>query len=60
MILITDKKMKPQKEEGIEEGIEELKWMNRNAVEQSMSESYKTIEFVISKYYDSHLVFGNN
>jgi len=56
MILITDKKMKPQKEEGIEE----LKWMNRNAVEQSMSESYKTIEFVISKYYDSHLVFGNN
>ncbi|MBK9932957.1 MAG: NUDIX domain-containing protein [Cytophagaceae bacterium] len=56
MVLITDKKMKPQKEEGIEE----LRWMDRNAVEQSMAESYKTIEYVVSKYYGQHLIFGNH
>ncbi|MBK9511573.1 MAG: hypothetical protein IPO04_20070 [Cytophagaceae bacterium] len=48
--------MKPQKEEGIEE----LRWMDRNAVEQSMAESYKTIEYVVSKYYGQHLIFGNH
>ena len=56
MVLITDKKMKPQKEEGIEE----LRWMDRNDVEQSMAESYKTIEYVVSKYYGQHLIFGNH
>lgn len=56
MVLITDKKMKPQKEEGIEE----LRWMNREGVMQSMGESYKTIEFVVSKYYESHQIFGSH
>ena len=43
MDLLNDKKMKPQ----TEEGIEELKWMNKEEVKKALEMSYSSIEFVI-------------
>lgn len=43
MDLLNDKKMKPQ----TEEGIEELKWMNKEEVKKALEMSYSSIEHVI-------------
>jgi 8-oxo-(d)GTP phosphatase len=46
MDLISDKNMKPQ----IEEDIEELKWMNENEINLALQNSYKTISNVLESY----------
>ncbi len=46
MGLISDSKMKPQKEEGIEE----IKWMNQEEVEEALKISYHSIKHVILKW----------
>lgn len=45
MLLISDKKMKPQKEEGIEQ----LEWMNAEEVNSALQNSYTSIIHVIKK-----------
>ena len=45
MNLIDDSKMKPQ----IEEGIDEVKWMNRKEVEVAMYTTFRSIEHVLRK-----------
>jgi ADP-ribose pyrophosphatase YjhB (NUDIX family) len=46
MRLISDTKMKPQSEEGIEE----LLWMNDAEVQQAEKQSYKSISYVLDAY----------
>jgi 8-oxo-dGTP pyrophosphatase MutT (NUDIX family) len=43
MTLVSDKKMKPQ----VEEGIEELKWMDAEELEDALLNSYSSIAFVL-------------
>lgn len=50
MGLISDQKMKPQKEEGIEE----LAWMNREEVNVALENSYSSIKHIINKYEVFH------
>lgn len=45
MKLISDKNMKPQ----IEEDIEELRWMNEEEVESALQNSYNSIAYVLKK-----------
>lgn len=45
MKLISDKKMKPQ----IEENIEELRWMDELEVEKALQNSYNSIAYVLKK-----------
>ncbi|MCP9762610.1 NUDIX hydrolase [Lacihabitans soyangensis] len=52
MKLISDKNMKPQ----IEEDIEELKWMNEEEVEQALKNSYNSIAHVLKKSEHSLLL----
>lgn len=46
MGLISDRGMKPQ----IEEGIEELKWMTKDEASQEVENSYSSIQFVFKKW----------
>jgi 8-oxo-dGTP pyrophosphatase MutT (NUDIX family) len=50
MTLVSDKKMKPQ----AEEGIEELKWMDAVEIEDALLNSYSSIAFVLKNI--QHLV----
>jgi 8-oxo-dGTP pyrophosphatase MutT (NUDIX family) len=49
MTLISDKKMKPQ----FEEGIEELRWCTLEECQENLKNSYKSINFV----FKSHLIY---
>jgi 8-oxo-dGTP pyrophosphatase MutT (NUDIX family) len=49
MGLISDRGMKPQ----IEEGIEELKWMTKEEAAVEVVDSYKSIQFVFEKWLSS-------
>jgi len=49
MDALDDSKMRPEKGEDIEE----LRWMNRKEVYHALENSYKSIRFVFSSYYDS-------
>jgi hypothetical protein len=46
MDLLSDAKMKPQKEEGIEK----LEWMDQGQINEALKESYSSIEYVLKKY----------
>jgi 8-oxo-(d)GTP phosphatase len=48
MKCLDDSKMKPQKEEDIED----IKWLNKKEIKNALSNSYKSIEEVIKKYYE--------
>lgn len=52
MKLISDKNMKPQ----IEEDIEELRWMNEEEVESALQNSYNSIAYVLKKSELSMLI----
>ena len=47
MDCLGDQKMKPQ----VEEGIEEVRWMNSTEVHQALYESYFSIRYVMRQYY---------
>ncbi len=46
MTNVDDSKMKPQKEESIDN----IKWMNANEVQKALGKSYKSIAYVFQKY----------
>ncbi|HEY9044848.1 MAG TPA: NUDIX domain-containing protein [Ohtaekwangia sp.] len=48
MDLIDDSRMRP----AVEEDIEEARWMNRKEVYHALEHSYKSISYVIEKYYE--------
>ncbi|MCD8539937.1 MAG: NUDIX domain-containing protein [Leadbetterella sp.] len=54
MKLISDSKMKPQKEEGIEE----LAWMGPAEVEAALKMSYRSIIYVLDNYRDKAVAVG--
>ncbi|HEY9009274.1 NUDIX hydrolase [Ohtaekwangia sp.] len=48
MDLLDDSRMQP----AVEEDIEEVRWMNRKEVYHALEHSYKSINYVIEKYYE--------
>ena len=46
---LDDSKMKPQKKEKIEK----VEWMRRSTIDDILLNSYKTLNFVMKKYYDN-------
>lgn len=49
MDCVDDSKMKPQKEEGIQD----VRWMNRSELQIAMTNTYATIEHVILSYFEN-------
>lgn len=56
MSLISDKDMKPQ----IEEEIEEIRWMNRSQMHKALQDSYPSIAQVINETLSQRLHFKDN
>ena len=48
MDLVDDSRMRP----AVEEDIEEVRWMNRKEVYHALEHSYKSISYVIERYYE--------
>jgi NADH pyrophosphatase NudC (nudix superfamily) len=48
MDCVDDSKIKPQKEEGIHD----VRWMNRSELQIAMTNTYATIEHVILSYFE--------